>query len=144
MPLLFIMFIVVPAIELILLLRVGSVIGPANTLLLVIITGVTGAYLARTQGFIVIQKIQNSLNKGIIPGDEMLDGLLILIGGIVLLTPGFFTDFLGLLFLFPPSRKIFTLLLKSQFSKSIQIHSGATFSRESDYQQEDSSDIIDI
>ncbi|HSA31460.1 MAG TPA: FxsA family protein [Candidatus Omnitrophota bacterium] len=100
-----ILFTVLPALELALLIHVGSHIGSLNTILLIIMTGVFGAHLARLQGFIVVRNIQTSLERGEMPTEDMLDGVLILIGGILLLTPGFITDSLGFLFLIPIARK---------------------------------------
>lgn len=109
------LFTVLPALELALLIKIGSQIGAANTLMIIIITGIVGAYLARIQGFLVLNKIQTSLNQGIMPSSELIDGLLILVGGIVLLTPGFVTDTIGLLLLIPFARNIIKLLVKNKF-----------------------------
>src|SRR3989338_4621809 len=103
-PYLFLLFTIVPALELIVIIRVGAQIGAINTLILLILIGVTGAYMARLQGFQVLNSIQRDLEKGILPTEDMLDGFIILCGGILLLTPGFLTDVVGLLFLFPFSR----------------------------------------
>ncbi|MFP4472757.1 MAG: FxsA family protein [Candidatus Omnitrophota bacterium] len=113
-----ILFTVLPAVELALLIHVGTYIGAANTILLIIATGVAGAYLARLQGFLVVQRIQSSLNKGALPTDDMLDGLMIFAGGIVLLTPGFITDALGFLLLIPLTRS----LIKHWVHHRLQIH----------------------
>jgi len=102
---LFFLFSCIPLIELFILLRIGAVIGSVNTILLVIITGVLGAYLAQKEGIRTMQKIRALTSRGEMPGNELLDALLILIAGIVLLTPGIITDFIGLLLLLPLTRK---------------------------------------
>lgn len=102
---LILLFTVLPALELLLLIKIGTHIGAINTLLIVIATGVTGAYLARVQGFFVLQRIQSQLNRGVMPTEDMINGLMILVGGIVLLAPGLITDMMGLLLLIPFTRQ---------------------------------------
>ena len=99
-------FIFLPLIELSILIRVGSIWGASSTILLIILTGVLGAHLARSQGLRVILQIQDDLQKGIMPAEKLLDGLLVLIAGLVLLTPGFVTDVLGFFVLWPQGRKL--------------------------------------
>lgn len=101
---LILLFTILPALELVLLIKVGTHIGALNTVFLVIAIGVVGAALARYEGFRVLMKVQDNLQQGIMPSSELLDGMMILAGGVALLTPGFITDILGLLLLFPPSR----------------------------------------
>ncbi|MCD4780998.1 MAG: membrane protein FxsA [Candidatus Omnitrophica bacterium] len=114
------LFTVVPAIELVLLIKVGSYIGAINTLLIIVFTGVLGAYLARMQGFIVLQKIQKNINKGVMPSEELMDGVMILIGGIVLLTPGFITDFIGFSLLIPLTRLVIKKYLRVHIENMIR------------------------
>ena len=114
------LFTVVPAIELVLLIKVGSYIGAINTLLIIVFTGVLGAYLARMQGFIVLQKIQKNINKGVMPSEELMDGVMILIGGIVLLTPGFITDFIGFSLLIPLTRLVIKRYLRVHIENMIR------------------------
>jgi len=132
---LILLFTLVPAIELMLLIEVGGAIGAGNTILIIVFTGVLGAYLARLQGFLVFQKIQNDLNRGVMPNSEMIDGLMILVGGIVLLTPGFITDALGFLLLIPWTRflikKWFTKRFESMIARG-QISTSTPFSKEND------------
>jgi len=116
---LIILFTVIPAVELTLLIKIGTVIGSGNTILLIVLTGIIGAYLARLQGFTVLQNIQNSLNQGQMPTDSMLDGVMILVGGIVLLTPGFITDVLGFALLIPWTRSLIKYLLQKRFTNII-------------------------
>jgi len=114
---LLLIFTLVPAVELAVLIKVGTHIGVGNTLFLIFLTGVLGASLARLQGFAVYLSIQTSLQKGRMPSEEMLDGLMILVGGIVLLTPGFITDFLGFLLLIPWTRRIIKSWLRRKFEQ---------------------------
>ncbi len=100
------LFTVLPALELMLLIKIGANIGAGNTIFIIIFTGILGAYLARLQGFLVLNKIQNDLNQGVMPNAQLVDGLMILVGGIVLLTPGFITDALGFILLIPWTRSI--------------------------------------
>jgi len=109
---LFLLFTIIPIAELYLLIKVGGMIGAFNTVMIILITATLGAYLAKSQGFIVLTKINQALNDGRIPGDELLHGLFVLIGGFTLLTPGFITDFLGLSMLLPPIREIYIKLAK--------------------------------
>lgn len=116
---LILLFTVLPALELALLIKVGSHVGALNTILIVIGTGVVGAALARYEGFRVLMKVQDSLQRGIMPNAELLDGFMILAGGIALLTPGFITDILGLFLLFPVSRAGIKWLLRRRFRSMI-------------------------
>lgn len=102
---LFFAFLAVPVIELYLLIQVGSLIGVFPTILLVMFTAVLGATLVRRQGFATWQRLQVNLAQGIMPAYELIEGLLLLIGGLLLLTPGFFTDALGFACLVPSVRQ---------------------------------------
>jgi len=101
---LLLLFTLIPLTELYLLIKIGSLIGALPTVLIVIGTGILGAYLARQQGFQVWSRIQREMEMGGFPAEEMLDGLLIFAAGIVLVTPGVLTDITGLLILFPFTR----------------------------------------
>jgi UPF0716 protein FxsA len=107
---LFVLFTIIPIAELYLLIKIGGMIGALNTVLIILFTAVIGAYLAKTQGFIVIRRIDQALNEGRIPGRELLDGLFVLLGGFTLLTPGFLTDLIGLTMLFPVTRILYIKL----------------------------------
>ncbi|WP_243373181.1 FxsA family protein [Geotalea sp. SG265] len=108
---LFLLFLIVPVIEIYLLLKVGTLIGAVPTVALLFAISFTGAWLVRHQGFLVLRRIQTELAQGHLPAAELMDGFLILVGGLLLLTPGFFTDFLGIFFLFPPTRILIKRLL---------------------------------
>lgn len=109
------LFIVLPFIELAILVKLGSEIGFWDTILIVIFTGLLGAALARWQGLTVWLNIQQELQRGVMPAEQMIDGLLIFAAGLVLLTPGLITDFLGILLLIPPSRAVFKRWIKNKF-----------------------------
>ena len=102
---LFLLFTLVPALELYLIIKVGQSIGAFNTLLIIIFTGVLGAYYARQQGFKVFSNIQWKMEQGNLPGDDLVNGAMLLVGGALLITPGFVTDFLGFSLIFPPTRE---------------------------------------
>lgn len=103
--LLFILFLVVPLVEIYILIKVGGLIGAIPTIALVVFTAVLGALMLRWQGFTTLQRVRNMLARGEIPAIEMLEGVILLISGALLLTPGFFTDTLGFLCLVPPLRR---------------------------------------
>lgn len=101
-----VLFVVVPLIELYVLIEVGGQIGAFTTILLIIGTAILGATLMRNQGLMTMQKAQQALaDGGEAPQQEMIEGVMIFIGGLFLLLPGFITDVLGLLFLIPPLRR---------------------------------------
>ena len=98
-------FIIVPLVELVLLIQLGQVVGLWPTLALVVFTGVTGAALARLEGLRVLFQFQSELASGKLPGQALLDGISVLVGGAFLLTPGILTDFAGFALLLPTSRR---------------------------------------
>ncbi|PIU25193.1 MAG: membrane protein FxsA [Candidatus Infernicultor aquiphilus] len=100
------LFIAIPVVELYILIEVGKKIGSLTTIGIIILTGILGTYLIKSQGFMILRKIQNDLNEGIMPGDSLIQGAIILLGGVLLLTPGFITDITGFIFLIPAGRKI--------------------------------------
>ncbi len=113
------LFTLVPILELYVLIEAGQQIGVGPTIAMIFITGIAGAYLARTQGFNLINKIQTDLNEGRIPAGEMMDGAMILSGGLLLLTPGFCTDLIGFCLLTPATRGIFKSWLQIWLEKKI-------------------------
>ena len=108
---LFLIFLIVPVIEIYLLIQVGSVIGALPTVGVLVLMSLLGAYLMRSQGGRIIGRIRDELSQGRLPAAQMLDGALVFIGGVLLTTPGFFTDFLGIFFLVPATRRIIKLWL---------------------------------
>ncbi len=127
---LFLLFAVVPVAEIYVLVSVGSVIGVVPTIALVLLTALAGAHLARMQGLSVMLRIRENLAQGFMPAEELLDGLLIFMAGMVLLAPGFLTDIAGLLILLPATRNMFKRWLRKKFDEWRQnpnVH--ITFSR---------------
>jgi UPF0716 protein FxsA len=110
---LILIFIVVPLIEILLLIEIGSRIGTLNTLFVIVLTGILGGYMMRQQGFTIIGNIRGDLSQGRMPTGELINGVLVLVGGILLLTPGFLTDAVGFVLLIPATRKL--------ISKKIQL-----------------------
>ncbi len=109
--LLFLLLLLIPVLEIYLLIKVGSLIGAIPTVGLVVFTAVLGGLLLRHQGVATLQRVQLLLQRGELPTVAMLEGVVILISGALLLTPGFFTDLLGFLGLIPPLRQAFILHL---------------------------------
>ncbi len=99
------LFVIVPVVELILLIQVGQLVGLLPTVALVVFTGVTGAWLARAEGVRVFFQFQRELASGRLPGQALLDGISVLIGGAFLLTPGILTDVVGFSLLLPFTRR---------------------------------------
>ena len=109
--LLIVLFIVVPIAELALLIQVGSWIGFWPTLALLVLDAVLGSMLMRSQGRAAWRRFNEAIAEGRAPAREALDGVLVIFGGALLLTPGFITDIFGLIFLIPPTRALVRRLL---------------------------------
>ena len=105
LAILLLLFLTIPLVEIYFLIKVGGWIGAAPTVFMVVFTAVLGALLLRFQGFSTLQRLQLSLARGELPAVEMLEGVVLVISGALLLTPGFFTDALGFLGLIPPLRQ---------------------------------------
>jgi UPF0716 protein FxsA len=114
---LFLAFTIIPFIEIYLLIKIGTYLGAFNTVVIVILTAFLGALLARYQGFQTMLRVRQSLERGEMPAEELLDALLILLAGIVLLTPGFLTDLAGLMILIPATRVMFKGWLRKKFDE---------------------------
>lgn len=114
-------FTAVPFVEFMILIEVGKRIGVLPTLAIVVATGVAGAALARWQGFSLINRIQKELQEGRMPAESLLDGVLILVGALLLLTPGFLTDAAGFSLLIPPLRSGYRQALRNFLRKRFQI-----------------------
>lgn len=119
LPRLLLLFIGVPLLEMAILIKLGEMIGFWPTIGLVVITGIIGAFLARMQGLLTLTRIQHELAEGRVPANEMLDGLLILIGGAVLLTPGLLTDLFGFSLLLPVVRRWLKSWIRRKFSTMV-------------------------
>jgi len=116
----FIFFLTIPFIEIYLLLQIGGIVGVFPTVLLVVFTAVLGAWLLRKQGFATWQRFQENLNQGSIPAYEMIEGPILLVGGALLLTPGFFTDLLGFACLIPQVRRKFARHILEKYLINMQ------------------------
>jgi UPF0716 protein FxsA len=117
---LFLLFVLTPLAELALLVYLGTLIGPWYTILIVVATGAIGAYLARSQGLATLAKIRGSIQQGIMPSRDLFEGALILVGGLLLLTPGVITDAVGFLMLIPPTRRLIAAYLLALIRRRIQ------------------------
>jgi UPF0716 protein FxsA len=116
MPLLLVfIFIVVPIAELYVLLQIGQAIGVLPTIALLILDSVLGSWLMRSQGRAAWMRFNRALAEGRMPGREVIDGVLIIFGGALLLTPGFLSDIVGLVLLLPPTRAIVRGVLVRRF-----------------------------
>jgi UPF0716 protein FxsA len=120
---LFLLFTIIPILELALLVQLGRVIGLAPTLAVVLLTGITGAALARWQGLATLRRVQSEMAQGRVPTSPLVDGLLILVAGAFLLTPGLITDTLGFLLLIPPTRAAVRRAIVEAFRRRLQ-HDG--------------------
>ncbi|RRJ83315.1 FxsA family protein [Aestuariirhabdus litorea] len=106
MRILFLLFIIVPIVEMVVLIKVGEVIGAWYTVGLVLLTAVIGINLLRQQGLSTLMRANQRINSGELPAQEMVEGFLLAIGGALLLTPGFVTDTMGFACLIPPLRRL--------------------------------------
>ena len=104
-PVFLLLFLLVPIVEIYFLIVVGGIIGAFPTVALVVLTAVVGASLARYQGLATLQRLQATMARGETPAIEMFEGVLLLVGAVLLLTPGFFTDLLGFACLIPVTRR---------------------------------------
>jgi len=122
-PIFIVLFLVVPIVEIYILLKVGNIIGAFPTIILVVLTAVIGAGLLRQQGLSTLARLQQNMGQGKIPAQEMIEGVLLAVGGALLMTPGFVTDTMGFLCLLPFSR---TFIAKNIMKRSVEkIKAGA-------------------
>jgi UPF0716 protein FxsA len=119
--LLVVAFIVVPIIEIFVLIQVGQVIGPWWTILLLIADSILGTWLIKREGGRAWQALRSALNSGRMPAKELADGALILVGGTLMLTPGFVTDAFGILLILPFTRPVFRRLLATVVTKKLLV-----------------------
>jgi UPF0716 protein FxsA len=111
MPLLLVLFVVVPILEIYVIIQVGQAIGALWTVLLLVVDSIVGALLMRSQGRAAWRRFQAALAEGRMPGREVVDGVLVIFGGAFLLTPGFCSDAVGALLLLPPTRAVIRRLV---------------------------------
>ena len=113
-------FIATPIVELAVLVYIGTLLGVLYTILIVVITGLIGAFLAKNQGLTTLSRIRSSTESGVLPTAELLQGALILIGGLLLLTPGLITDLVGFGMLIPQARNIVAKGLSGFIQRNVQ------------------------
>jgi len=114
------LFVLTPLVELAILVYLGTLIGALYTILIVVATGILGAFMARNQGLAALSRIRSSIERGIIPSNEIFDGALIVVGGLLLLTPGIITDIIGFALLVPQTRRIIGRWLRGLIRRRIQ------------------------
>ncbi len=118
---LLLIFTIIPFVELSLLLKLAEATSAMTTLGIILVTGVVGAYFAKEQGRKVIYNIQTELNSGRMPGNELIHGLCVLIGGILLLTPGILTDLFGFSLLIPVTRAGYIGIIKNYITQNFSM-----------------------
>jgi UPF0716 protein FxsA len=143
------LFIVIPAVEIFILFQFGSMFGAFNTFLIVITTGILGAALAQREGIAVINNIQTDLSTNKLPANEMISALLVFGGGLLLLTPGFITDIVGLTMILPFTRFLYISLFKDLFKKgvingNVQVFTSNSFNRQSQTKSENPGHIDEV
>ncbi len=111
----------IPVAEIFFIIRVTRDLGIPETIGLLVAVSIIGAWLVRRSGLGVLRQISERLARGEIPGKELVDGLLILVGGLLMLTPGFLTDAVGLLLLIPPARLALRALLIRRYGKRLRV-----------------------
>ena len=111
------LFLVVPFVELFVLIQVGQAIGALPTIGLLVVVSIVGAWLVKREGLGVVRRAQEQVNRGHVPGKELVDGVLILFAGALMLTPGFFTDVFGIALLIPPVRAALRTAASAQLAK---------------------------
>jgi UPF0716 protein FxsA len=112
--LLFLVFIVVPVIELAVIIQVGEVIGPLLTVLLLLAMSIAGAWLVKREGLKAWRRFRAAMEQARIPAIEVVDGALVMLGGALMLTPGFVTDIVGLLLVIPVSRGLINRMIRTR------------------------------
>ncbi len=113
------LFVTMPILEIVVLFKVHHAIGSMETIALVVVTGFIGAALARAQGFMIVRDIQRDLQEGRVPAPRVLDGMMVIIAGVLLITPGLITDTAGFLLLVPVVRAEVRMWLKRRCEKMI-------------------------
>jgi len=117
LPLLVTLFVVVPIAELYVIVRVGQTIGALNTVALLLAVSIGGAWLVKREGLGVIRRFRQQTEAGAVPGREIADGVLIMLAGALLITPGFLSDVLGILLLLPPVRAVVRATLLARITR---------------------------
>ena len=118
---LLLLFTLVPALELWLLLQIGAWLGASQTFLLIVVTGTVGAWLAKREGLGVLSTLTEELHQGTPPGSRLVEGALVVVGGLLLLTPGVVTDLTGFLLIAPPTRRWIAPRLLQELASRVQV-----------------------
>ncbi|CAH2212380.1 FxsA family protein [Tepidibacter aestuarii] len=116
---LILLFTVVPLVELAILFKLNAYIGFFSTIGIVVFTGVLGAYLAKSQGREILFRIRYEMQDGRLPGDQLINGLCVLVGGAMLLTPGILTDIVGFTLVIPVTRELVKGFVKKKLQKMV-------------------------
>ena len=111
----FFLFVFIPIIEIIIFINIGSLIGVWKTILIISLTALVGIYLVRKKGLSLIFNAQKNISQGIMPTEEIKGGIFLLISGLLLITPGFFTDLIGFSIFLTPAQKFIELKAKNYF-----------------------------
>lgn len=117
----FLLITIVPIIEIFVLFKLAQLTSIWTTILVVILTGFLGAYFTKKEGSNIIASIKYELNDGRVPGNQLLNGLCVLIGGILLLTPGLLTDITGFTLILPGTRHFYVMLIKKWLTNLVQM-----------------------
>lgn len=141
---LFLAFTIIPFVELYILFQLADLTSPITTLTIVILTGVVGAYIAKREGLSIFKKTQNQLNQGKLPKDTLIEGLCVLIGGILLLTPGILTDLFGFSLLFPLTRVIYREFIKKYFENKVDYKMYTQSNPNQNSESIDEEEVIDV
>jgi len=124
--LLLLIFILVPIIEIAAFIEIGNMIGLWPTIGCIIVTAMVGTFVLRLQGLSVLRQAQDSMQNNQVPVDSVFHGAFLLIAGALLLTPGFFTDAIGFILLFPPARTVIAQMIWSRLKGRVQFHQFGT------------------
>ena len=116
----FLLFIFIPIIEIAIFISIGSNIGILNTVAIILITALVGIFLVRRQGMSLLFNAQKNMSQGIMPTEEIKGGIFLLISGLLLITPGFFTDFIGFAVFLKPVQNFISFKAKNYFNSRIR------------------------
>src|SRR6478735_3963167 len=121
---LFLLFIVLPLVEIMILVKIGMVTSFWVPIAIVIVTGVVGTTLARREGWKVLERMREDVRTGQMPADSLIDGFLVLLAGVLFVLPGVLTDIVGIVLLFPPSRSLVKRGVAAWFKRNVELHVG--------------------
>lgn len=125
----FLMVTIIPLIEIYILFKISEVTSIWTTIVIVIITGFAGAYLTKREGTAIISSIKSEINEGRVPGNQLINGLCVLIGGVLLVTPGLLTDITGFTLVMPITRQFYIKLIRRWLTNMINMGSINIFFR---------------